>query len=253
MKSSSEILGVRFYAFNQEDVKKEINESLKQGKQTRIFTPNPDILLKAQKNDALRKALNDGALLLPDGIGIILASRLLGTPLPQRITGIDMGEFIISEAERMGLRLFLLGGERGVAGKAAHKLTKKYPRLNICGTHHGFFAKSGTENEKVLELISKAAPDILFVCFGAPAQEIWVCENATRLPSVKLFAGLGGSLDVWSGNISRAPNFMRRCGLEWLWRVTREPKRAKNLINIPVFIEKILKQRISNPNKPCGV
>lgn len=245
MESCTEILGIRFYAISCADAKKEIKNALRGEGQMRLFTPNPDIILKAQKNNALRKALNSGALLLPDGIGIVIASRLLGAPLPQRITGIDMGEFIISYAAESELSIFLLGGKPGVAEAAERELRKKYPRLNICGTHHGYFEKSGSENDTVVEKIRSRSPDILFVCFGCPAQELWISENAARLQSVKLLAGLGGSLDVWSGKVRRAPRFVQICGFEWLWRMIREPKRLRGFLNIPIFMEKILLQRSS--------
>jgi N-acetylglucosaminyldiphosphoundecaprenol N-acetyl-beta-D-mannosaminyltransferase len=112
----------------------------------------------------------------------------------------------------------------------------RYPTLQICGVHHGYFDKSGAENAEVIKKIRTAAPDILFVCFGFPAQEKWITDNLSSLPSVKLALGLGGSLDVWSGNIRRAPLLVQKAGLEWLWRTVLEPKRARIFLDIPHFL-----------------
>ncbi len=245
MNGIAEILGIRFCDMSSDDARKKICRAMDRRERLKIFTPNPDILLRAQDSPALFSALSSGALLLPDGIGVILASRLLRTPLRERITGIDTGEFILAEAAKRDFGVFLLGAEDGIAENAAKRLTEKYPRLRICGTHHGFFEKNGEENKRVLGNIQKASPDILLVCFGCPAQELWICENADKLPSVSIFAGLGGSLDVWSGSIRRAPRILQKFGMEWLWRAIREPKRLKKLALIPVFLEKVLRQRLT--------
>lgn len=245
MKNEIRILGIRFKNRSKEDACKDVSNAMSTGRRLRIFTPNPDILLKAQKNASLLEALNSAEILLPDGIGVIIASRLLNTPLCEKITGIDTAEFILSEAARMGLRVFLLGGKDGIALRASKNLSTKYPNLNICGTHHGFFDKVGEENKSVINSIQSSGPDILFVCLGSPAQEIWITDVCERLPSVKIFAGLGGALDVWSGEKKRAPASVQRCGMEWLWRALADPQKLKRVTDIPIFIQKILSQRLS--------
>ena len=128
------------------------------------------------------------------------------------------------------MKVFLLGGKEGVARRAAKKLSLKYSGLRICGTHSGYFQKYGEENAAVLRRINEANADILFVCFGFPMQERWIDENLPALPHLRLAAGLGGSLDIWSGNTKRAPKMLQTRGLEWAWRMMREPKRLKNLV-----------------------
>ncbi len=208
------------------------------GKRTaKVFTPNLELLSLARGDASFADLLGCADLLLPDGVGVLLAARLVGKRLPVRLTGIDSAEWLLSFAERRGLRVFLLGGKHGVAETAARELREKHPKLTLCGTHHGYFdkAKDSSENIAVLEAIRQANPHLLFVCFGAPAQERWICENIDALPSLRLAIGLGGALDVWSGNVRRAPKVFQRCGLEWLWRIAREPRRIKRFLHVLPF------------------
>jgi N-acetylglucosaminyldiphosphoundecaprenol N-acetyl-beta-D-mannosaminyltransferase len=200
------------------------------------------MLLAASKDRELRKLLNSSELNIPDGVGVRLAARLRGVRL-ESMSGIDIAEELLSVAASEGCRVFFLGAKRGVAEKAAENMRVRYSTLQICGVHHGYFDKSGAENVDVLKKIRAAAPDILFVCFGFPAQEKWITDNLASLPSVKLAMGLGGSLDVWSGNIRRAPLLVQKAGLEWLWRTVLEPKRARIFLDIPRFLIKALKDK----------
>ena len=229
------ILGVRVCALPREKTLKLIERRLISGKRTAIFTPNLEMLSSSSRAPSLLSLLNSSDINVPDGIGIYLASLVSGSRLPERNTGIGTAEQILKIAEKQNLRVFLLGGKKGVAKKAALALKKKHPSLTVCGTHHGYFDKSKTckENASVIRSINDAKSDILFVCLGFPIQESWIAENLPSLPSVKLAMGLGGSLDVWSGNIRRAPSWMQNIGLEWLWRTFREPKRAKRLLSLP--------------------
>ena len=233
---TEKILAVNICASPQKEVAKLICKRLKDGKQTVIFTPNPQILLRAQRYASYKRTLNSSTLNLPDGIGIILASKIQGGGIKSRISGIDTAKMLLSIAESKGYKVFLLGAKPHVAEKAERALLKKYPSLLICGTHHGYFKKSGEENDIVIEKIKDSSPDILFVCLGAPAQEEWITKNKDRLPSVKLFIGLGGSLDVFAGNVKRAPEIMQKAGLEWLYRTIKEPRRARIFLDIPNFL-----------------
>ena len=211
--------------------------------QNKIFTPNTEMLLAAKKEPRLAELLNSAELLIPDGTGIKIASRILNSPIPERLSGIDLAEDLLSIAAHKGCSVYLLGGQKGVAEAAAKNLKCRLPSLNICGTHHGYFEKSGKENDLVLEEIRAAAPQILFVCFGFPMQERWICDNLSSLPSVRIALGLGGSLDVWSGNKKRAPKALQALGLEWLWRSALEPRRFKIFIEIPEFLYFSLKEK----------
>ena len=153
----------------------------------------------------------------------------------ERVAGIDFAKAILERAQDPPLRVFLLGGKEGVAARAKERLLHTYPSLCICGVHHGYFQKDGEENERLLSFIRAACPDILFVCFEFPVQEEWIDQNISSLPSVRVAIGLGGTLDVFAGDVKRAPKFVSRLGLEWLWRMAREPKRFKHLPDLLHF------------------
>ena len=201
-----------------------------------VFTPNALMLERARKDAALAKLLNRASLSLPDGAGVLMAAKKMGTPLIERVAGIDFGAELLARAERAGLRVFLLGGGEGVAERAAENLQKKHPRLCICGTTWGYFDKNGEENTRVISHIRACRPHILFVCMGFPVQERWVIENLHHLTEIRTIACLGGSLDVWAGDIPRAPVWMVRAGVEWLWRMMRQPKRFANLSQSVSFL-----------------
>lgn len=199
------------------------------GKPCFVVTPNAVMLDNCRRNPARAALLNRATLSLPDGMGVLWAARRRAIPLKERVAGIAFGEVLLSRAAEEGLGVFLLGGRDGVAEKAAANLRLRDPRLRICGTHHGYFEKHGAEDERVIERIRAARPDVLFVCFGFPAQEEWIAEHLSLLSDVRVIAGLGGSLDVWAGNLRRAPAWVTRMGLEWAWRMVREPKRLRHL------------------------
>ena len=192
-----------------------------------VFTPGIEMLLASQRNPDLYRLLRSADLLLPDGVGACLLSRFR---IRERIPGIEMGEFLLSYAAKHRLRVFLLGGRRGVAVRAARNLTARHKDLRIVGTHHGYFKADPEEERRVLCLIRRAAPDVLIVCMGFPRQESFLVQYRDDLPSVRIGIALGGSLDVWSGDLKRAPHLFRACGLEWLWRITREPHRIPRLL-----------------------
>ena len=249
MKAKINILGVCIDALTKEKLYKKIGNLLKSEDKIKIFTPNPQILIKAQKNESIKDILNLATISIPDGTGVIWASKILGTPLPERLTGIDTAEYILTLAAKKNLSVFLLGGQDDVVKSAKSRLEEKYRGLKICGVHHGFFDLQGDKNKQVISLINASDADILFVCMGFPRQEIWITENMPKLSSVRLSIGLGGSLDVWSGRLRRAPALFRNLSLEWLWRMILEPKRIRFLPIIPVFVFKILRERCSKGSK----
>ena len=222
---------------------KKILERMRSGKVTKVFTPNTQMLLKAQKSKAIAKTLNSAQIKIPDGIGVSIASKILKSSPIERIAGIDLGEDILKISEKHGYSIFLLGGKPGRAERARQNLLKKYPSLKICGCHHGYFDKQGIENQKVKEKINKSSPDVLFFCFGFPTQEEWINKNLSDLNSVKIAMGLGGSIDVWSGDIERAPRAVQKIGFEWLWRAVKEPRRMKILLDIPIFFTLVYAQK----------
>ena len=243
---SVDVLGVKISHATKNQVALRISDALSGGSPITVFTPNPEIVMRAQKDERFRHVLNSADLLLADGVGIIIASRLLGDPLPERITGIDTGEYILEYAAAHGHAVFLLGAKHSVAERAAHEIKSRYSDIRIVGAHHGYFEKAGAENDEVIKQINASGAEVLIVCFGAPLQETWVFENKRHLKSVKLYIALGGALDVWAKDIRRAPKILRRTGFEWLWRIAKEPRRAGFLLKMPPFLCKVLCRKISN-------
>ena len=196
-----------------------------------VVTPNPEIVMTAQKDPAFQKVLSGADLVLPDGIGVIKAAAILGRPLKERVPGIDVAAALMGRMAGSGTRLFLLGAKPGVAESAAEKLRAAYPGLQICGTHDGYFQ----DDAPVVEAIRAARAEVVFVCLGAPKQEFWMARNGPET-GAKLMLGLGGVLDVFAGAVERAPERWQRMGLEWLYRLIREPSRIGRMARLPLFL-----------------
>lgn len=229
------VCGLPFPNQTEESIRQTLEEVLTRHACFCVFTPNPEMLAATQKDDSVAALLRSADLLLPDGVGVLLAARLSGKRLPGTVTGIDTAEWLLQAAERRRLSVFLLGGKPGVAEEAAQAWKVKLPHLTVCGTHHGYFDKEvgSAENQAVCRAIRAAAPDLLFVCLGFPLQERWIAENASSLPSLRLTIGVGGAADVWSGRVRRAPKPIRSLHCEWLWRAVWEPRRVRRLLPLP--------------------
>lgn len=217
--------------------------------QTSVFTPNSEMLYRAARSSKLQKLLLSADILFPDGVGVYMAMKALGISPSERTAGIEFAELLMEKSSECGYKIFLLGARPGVAEKASVRLHRKHQGLNICGNYHGYFKKSGDENAKIIEMINRSGADILFVCLGFPEQEKWIANNLQKLKSVSLAIGLGGSLDVWSGNVRRAPSSVSRVGLEWLWRSLSDPKRLPRIKNLVGFSFFTLKELLLNPKK----
>ena len=203
----------------------------KAGKQTLVVTPNAEIAYRASRDTAFSALLSAADLVLPDGQGVVLASRLLGTPLKAKVAGIDYGESLLHLCALHGLSVFLYGGKPGVAEAAAENMSKRFPGLKVAGTADGYHPLSVTPDA-----------DVLFVCLGSPKQEEWAAENRASLPC-SVIACLGGSVDVWAGKADRAPLIMRKAGLEWLFRLIKEPSRLPRMLSIPGYLLCTMKTR----------
>lgn len=234
------VLGVEFDDFTIDTAALFAYEKIQNGEKTYAVTPNPEIVWLSRKNEPLRNALNNAGLVLADGIGIVIGAKILGTPLTGgRVPGIDFIAVLLDKLASSGGSVFLLGAKPGVAQIAGEKLIDKHKGLIIAGTADGYF----TDSNALVDKINSANPDLLLVCLGAPKQELWMSENLLRL-NVPLCAGLGGSLDVFAGNVKRAPVFFQRLGLEWLYRIVKEPKRLKRSLSLPLFVFRVILQRI---------
>lgn len=203
-----------------------------------VVTPNPEIVNLAREDDAYRALLNEADLVLPDGIGIVYAAKILKQAIAVRVPGIDFATGLMEALAQDGRRLYLLGAKPGVAEKAAVRLLQQYPGLVICGTGDGYFK----ESEAVVEQLRAAAPDVVFVCLGAPRQERWMTEFGPR-SGAKLMVGLGGVLDVFSGEVQRAPEVWQKLGLEWGYRLLHQPSRIGRMAKLPLFLVTALQNR----------
>ena len=204
-----------------------------------VFTPGATIAARAERDPALLAAFEKGDLLLPDGYGCLLAARLCGKRLPTRIAGIDFAEALFEEAPPLS-RVFLYGARKGVAARAASRLREKYPAL--------IFAEADGYGDDPFERVRAFCPHIVCVCLGAPRQEAWICAHKGEIGGVHI--GLGGSLDVWAGEVRRAPLFVQRMGLEWLWRTVKDPRRLPRLFPLPLYFGKcFLSRRCSKCQK----
>ncbi len=254
------ILDVKINRIATKEVLEKIKFFLLSDKQHYIVTLNPEMTIETRKNIKFKNIINEADLAIPDGIGILWAldflekkNKSLGklllfistllkllfnskhrrNILQYRTHGIDLIYKICGSEHIENKRIFLLGAGEGIAEKTAKVLSQKYDHLNIVGAEEGIKMnqESGIRNDDLIQRINKAQPNIIFVAFGAPKQEIWIHENLKKMPSIKLAIGVGGSFDFISGKIKRTPLIFQRSGLEWLWRLVREPKRIKRIYN----------------------
>lgn len=203
-----------------------------------VVTPNPEIVEVCRESEKANRAVNGADLVLPDGIGVIKGAAILGTPLKERTPGIEFAAGIMERMAKEGLSLYLLGAKPGIAEQAAEKLTARYPGLKIAGTHDGYFK----EDAPVIEDIRRSGANCVFVCLGAPKQELWMAKNASAT-GARLLCGLGGCLDVFAGTVERAPKFWCDHGLEWFYRLCKEPWRFRRMMKLPLFLVHVKQEK----------
>ena len=204
-----------------------------------VVTPNPEIVMLAKENPALKEALAGADIVLPDGAGIIKGAAILGRPMKEKVPGIDFACGVMARLAERGGSVYLFGAKPGVAEAAAETLRTKFPGLVISGTSDGYFSDDGP----IIEKIRDAAPDLLLVCLGAPKQELWMAKMLGKLP-VGLMVGLGGSLDVFAGTVKRAPEAWQKLDLEWLYRLLKEPRRIGRMMKLPLFVIEAAGERL---------
>jgi exopolysaccharide biosynthesis WecB/TagA/CpsF family protein len=235
------LLGVRTDNVNYDQALSLIEGFVQNGSPHQVVTVNPEFIVAAQSDDDFRNILNASSLALPDGVGLLWAARFLSQPLQERVTGTDTVQRVAALAAQKGYSLFLLGAAPGVAVATAARLCQTYPGLRIVGTHAG---SPVLEEDKIVRLIQKAKPDILFVAYGAPQQDKWIARNLERL-GVPVAMGVGGAFDFISGRAKRAPRWLQRLGLEWLHRLWREPWRWRRMLALPKFVWLVVRERLA--------
>ncbi len=263
MLAKKNILGVGITDATQVEILEYILKSLKNSqKKYYIVTPNPEFLVLANKNSNFKNILNQSELALADGIGVVLAAKILNKPLKERIAGVDLLESLCRQVVEKPITVGFLGGGDGVADRTAECLLSRYPRLKISFVgqewgNGGFVFQD--ERRKMQNMTHKdaessvvqrplqrsSAIDILFVAFGAPKQEIWIKENLERLP-VKIAIGVGGAFDYIAGIVPRAPAWIRNLGFEWLYRLIHQPWRLKRQLALIEFVFLVLREKIGS-------
>ena len=229
--SRTDVLGVGFDNVTKAEAVERALELIDAREGRYVVTPNPEIVMLAKENPALKEALAGADIVLPDGAGIVKGAAILGRPMKEKVPGIDFACGVMARLAERGGSVYLFGAKPGVAEAAAETLRTKFPGLVISGTSDGYFSDDGP----IIEKIKDAAPDFLLVCLGAPKQELWMAKEEGKLP-LGLMCGLGGSLDVFAGTVKRAPESWQRLGLEWLYRLLKEPRRIGRMMKLPVFV-----------------
>lgn len=217
-----------------------------------IITANPETIYCCGRDKTLEQCMEEADMVTADGTGVVLASRLMGSPLPQRVAGYDLMRRALFEAEQLEIPVFLLGAEPEVLRQAVEKISSEHPALNLAGSHHGYFREE-EEEEAILRKITAARPGLLLVAMGVPRQEKWIWQHKEKLPPC-VAIGVGGSFDILAGKTKRAPLWMQKSGLEWLYRLAKEPRRLRRIaLVLPLFLFKVtvcsLQNRLPSKNK----
>lgn len=240
--STVRVLGIELDAVDSATALARIEALCTAGGCHQVVTVNPELVMLAQRDPAYRAVLNGAALRLADGVGLLWAARVLGQRLPERVTGVDTLQQLAQRCATTGRRIFLLGGQPGVAEEAARRLRACAPALLVAGTYAG--SPAPAEETEIVGRVRAAAPDVLFVAFGSPAQELWIARTLNRL-GVPVAMGVGGAFDFVAGRVPRAPRWVQRSGLEWLYRLARQPWRWRRQLALPLFVMLVLREALA--------
>lgn len=241
MRKTVDILGIPVDSVTMDEAVDRIGGFISEGGFHSVFTPNAEIMMAGLRDQQLRNILLDADMLTADGAGVVLASKILGRSVPEKVSGVDLVGEVFKAYAGKGLRCFLFGSKPGVAQAAAERITADYPGVTVVGCRNGYF--SADQDGEILEMINASDPDVLIVALGAPKQENWIYGHRDRLKA-KVCMGVGGTLDILSGNTPLAPDFFRRNGLEWLFRLYKEPRRFKRMLDLPRFMLRVIAARV---------
>ncbi len=238
-KKNVNILGVNFYNTTLKDLIHELTSKLVNKEKLFLITANPEIVMYALKDQSYMEVVQQADYVTADGIGVVKAASMLNTPLPERVAGYDILTSLLDIAERENLKVYFLGAKPEIVSKAVDKTKQKHPGINIVGFQHGY---TDVNDEKLINSIVEKEPDIVFVALGFPKQETWIKENMGRFKH-GLFMGVGGSFDVLSGEMKRAPLVWQKFHIEWLYRLLKQPTRWKRMLVLPQFLVEVKKSK----------
>jgi len=241
MRKTIEIAGINIDDISMDQAVERIYEFIESNENHSVFTPNAEIMMDGITNKQMKAILNSADMLVADGAGVVLASKILGKSVTEKVSGFDLVKNLLIASSKRPIKFYLFGGKPGIAEKANANIICDYPGAEVVGTRNGYFTKE--EEPSIIEDINNSGADVLLVCLGAPKQEFWISENKNRL-KVKASLGVGGTMDVLAGNVKLAPDFFRNNGLEWLYRLYKEPWRFKRMLKLPKFILYVLGIRI---------
>lgn len=233
MRNKIKIVGINIDKLDFLEAQEKVREFLESDSLNMIFTPNSEMLLDAVKDRELENILNEAQLVIPDGIGVVIASKFYGTPLKERVTGVDLSMKILELGAKQNCKVFLLGASQESVTAAAEKIQENYKGINVVGIRNGYYPED--EEEQIIDEINKSGADILFVGLGAPRQEKLIYKYKDRL-GAKIAIGFGGGIDTLSGAVKRAPEFYQKAGLEWFYRFIKQPSRFMRILKLPKFI-----------------
>ncbi len=241
MRKLVDIAGINIDDLSMEQAVERIYEFIGTDRNHSVFTPNSEIMMDGITNKDMRSVLNSSDMLVADGAGVVLASRILGREVKEKVSGVDLVKKLLTESENRPIKFYLFGGKPGIPERANASIICDYPGAQVVGTRNGYFSEE--DEAELINDINNSGADILLVCLGAPKQELWINKNKERL-KVKASLGVGGTMDILAGNVKLAPDFFRDHGLEWLYRLYKEPWRFKRMLKLPKFIFYVIGIRI---------
>ena len=232
-------LGVNVSPLTYEGIIDSLRRRIERNEQSTIIAVNPEKVMTAQDDPEVKQLINEATYQIADGVGILLASKLKGGNIGSRVTGVDMMGRLLLFARDEDHPVYFYGAQRDVLDRAIEAIERDYPRIPIAGATDGYF----DDEDALIQSINDSGARIIFVALGSPKQELWIKRNMHRLPNVLVFQGVGGSFDVFSGEVKRAPEAFRKVGMEWLYRLATDPSRLKRQLNLPRFLWRIIRTK----------
>jgi len=236
MIKSQEIMGLSFVDSDMDNLIKVIQSRIVKQEKTFIVTANPEIVMYAESNQTYKEIIKNADFITPDGIGVVIGSKILGKKVKERLAGFDLMSNLLKLSNEENYRVYFLGATHETIEQATKNIKKRYPKIDIVGFHHGYFEST---DPSIFEDIDNLKPDLIFIGLGFPRQEQWIFDHIKKV-NKGVFMGVGGSFDVWAGKVKRAPIVWQRMNLEWLYRLIHQPSRWRRMLVLPMFLGKVV-------------
>ncbi|WP_078543823.1 WecB/TagA/CpsF family glycosyltransferase [Litchfieldia alkalitelluris] len=236
MLNKKAVMNLSFVDSSLDQFVKELEHYIDTSTKAHVVTANPEIIMYGEKDPSYKKILEQAEFMTPDGIGVVIASKILGDHLQERIAGFDVMERLLQLSSEKQYKLYFIGASQDVIETAVGNMKRKYPSLSVVGYHNGYF---DWDDNVLVETIAESKPDIIFVGLGFPKQEQWISKSIDSF-NKGIFIGVGGSFDVWAGKVKRAPIVWQKLNIEWLYRLVNQPTRWRRMLVLPQFLIKII-------------